>query len=1797
MGFSTHLKALMKKNFILWKRNICCSIFEILLPFFLVATFFILKSQVDDEFIPKKSFYPEKTILPPNYQNIGINPKTNFPIPPHMKDCLTGRSSQYPSYRNGHVATVGPDDFLLPLENIFQQNYNYQTKRYQSVDDLISYASSSDYNNDICFGISIDQYYNNIFKYRLLFNASSVTDSEVPQTIRPEVVNYLYENKKNNLDTWVNSGFLTIQNWIDNIILQYTTENSNLEIQSSITSMLVQDHYKNSLVDNLKGNMGVFIVLPMILIYLRMTYGLLIEKEKKIREGMKVMGMSNSSFYASWIIYYFIIYFLCSILVSSALKGSIYVSSDWSVIFVWHLIFGISLIFQSIFITTFFTKAQVGNIFAMVFFLFQYMAIIILSNYDNPSKNDKIGVSFLPQAGTSLACDVFLISESSKKGIQWSNLTEEIDNYSVFINIYMNLINIFIFIILGLYFDQVFPNDFGKKRHPLFFISWIWEKKLSPKEKKRKLLEKAEGEQAFDFNDNFEEVPQNLKDQEELNQTVKITNLRKIYPSGKSAVNGLSFSMYNGQIFALLGHNGAGKTSTISMLTGMYEMTDGAANALGRDVETEMEEIRTFMGVCPQYDILFDDLSVYEHLELFATFKGMTDSEEIKKQVQKHIEDVDLQEKTNELAKNLSGGQRRRLSVAIAFIGGSKLVYLDEPTSGMDTSARRHIWDMLKRYKNDRVICLTTHFMDEADYLGDRIGIMADGQLVCLGKPLFLKNKFGTGYNLTIVKKYPTDNSQPIIDFVKKHIKTAEVLSDVSAEVVLQLRNEEASNFPPLFLELDNSLQKLSIQTYGISITTLEEVFLKVAHLKEKKIKEQKKKEKLNEQEKDKSNSKNIYLNVDKSQDGNSDIESQKNQQNKISEDEKNADEIDNFDLNQVRITKTYDKFCYHMRALTTKRAISFKRDIRSLLCEVILPCLIVVVGLSLTLISSITEQNGVIIDPKNFPNPLNVVVGNAQGLSAPHIQNLLGSFSQANLYDFWTANQQSVDEWEDYAFHSKNYDSTGSYYIEEINISNTFKYTTEINTIYRDAAPLYINQMNEAYINYWLKQLGKHQITIQVTNHPLPLTQTQKDLSGSAQGLVTSFIYAIAFSFIPASLISFIVKERTEKIKHQQLVSGVSLYTYWFSNYLVDFIKYIIPAVFSILMILAYDISSFTESSCLAAISLMVFLYGWSVIPFSYFTSFIFGDYGNAQVSSFFINFLFGGIMPMVIFILRIIDSTESAAIAIGWIFRIIPSFSFGYGIMNIGNRNLYAFQNNYQQLDSPFSIDIAGADIIFMILEGFIYYLLVFLVENHSQISFLNNMFSKEKSVEYQPKEYDEDVQKEIDLIAETNPSDYTVRVNKLRKVFIPSKDRIKVAVDQVSFGIGNGECFTLLGVNGAGKTTTFKILSGEIQQTSGECHIMGFDLKTQINQARNYIGYCPQFDALCDNLTAREHLEMYALIKGIPIEMREKLVAKKIKEMDLTDFEHKLAGTYSGGNKRKLSVAIAMLGNPPIVFLDEPSTGMDPAARRFMWDVISRISTKRKSSSVILTTHSMEEAEALSTRVAIQVEGILRCIGSIQQIKDKFGEGYEVEIKLKIPTEQELIQKLSLYGITEDNVKEQIHYDQLESYLQQMNASNLNEQINAQGNGKQLYARLNSDVGVSLLSLAQYIVLEQNGENLKSFIQNKVGEYNIIEHFDDFYRFRILSDISIGKMFELFENNKNNLLVENYSVKQASIEQIFNLFATNQIKVNQQKLKFNVDQKNQEQSEQNSSQQYYGQKFIEMNQLQIVPKNNQN
>lgn len=221
------------------------------------------------------------------------------------------------------------------------------------------------------------------------------------------------------------------------------------------------------------------------------------------------------------------------------------------------------------------------------------------------------------------------------------------------------------------------------------------------------------------------------------------------------------------------------------MLTGMLKPTDGVANVYGYDVfEHDLDEVRSIMGVCPQHDILFDLLTPIEHLKIFQDFKGSKKSrKQSMLEIEKILKDVGIWDMRNTKAKNLSGGSRRKLSVAIALCGDSKFIMLDEPTSGMDLQARRSLWNMLKAYRNGRIIVLTTHYMDEADVLGDRIGIMNQGKIVCLGTSLFLKRRFGVGYNLTLVKKHKGKN-----DAIVEHLETElgpdiKKLSEITTEI------------------------------------------------------------------------------------------------------------------------------------------------------------------------------------------------------------------------------------------------------------------------------------------------------------------------------------------------------------------------------------------------------------------------------------------------------------------------------------------------------------------------------------------------------------------------------------------------------------------------------------------------------------------------------------------------------------------------------------------------------------------------------------------------------------------------------------------------------------------------------------------------------------------------------------------------------------------------------------------------------------------------------------------------------
>ncbi len=262
--------------------------------------------------------------------------------------------------------------------------------------------------------------------------------------------------------------------------------------------------------------------------------------------------------------------------------------------------------------------------------------------------------------------------------------------------------------------------------------------------------------------------------------------------------------------------------------------------------------------------------------------------------------------------------------------------------------------------------------------------------------------------------------------------------------------------------------------------------------------------------------------------------------------------------------------------------------------------------------------------------------------------------------------------------------------------------------------------------------------------------------------------------------------------------------------------------------------------------------------------------------------------------------------------------------------------------------------------------------------------------------------DVADEQARVSGESTSDYRVRVLGLRKEFAGRGGAdAKVAVDGLYLGVRHNECLGLLGPNGAGKTTAISMLCGLFEPTSGGARIDGRSIldPKDLQQIHATMGVCPQHDVLWGDLTAREHLLFYGRLKGLVGANLTAEVEATLKDVKLTFAADKAAGKYSGGMKRRLSVANALVGSPRVVYLDEPSTGLDPSARRTLWDCI--VAAKGNNKSIVLTTHSMEEADALCDRLAIMARGKLRCIGKAAELKKRFGAGFTFTVSVEVPT----------------------------------------------------------------------------------------------------------------------------------------------------------------------------------------------------
>jgi len=539
----SHLRALLRKNWILWKRSWCISTLEFLVPllFALIMVAFRKASPVTD--IATETYFNQA----PHY-SFDFDDKIN---PNLIKNCLADENG-------GQVAIVPhPSDDPL-ADDIYQAlstaGYDMTSfKNNEEIDDYTSqlkYASLSGSGKTLCFAIVINKNnVNNHYEYMLRWNISSWDDPDLPDTS----LNRLDPLSYKDLDSMVKysrKGFLTLQNFIDNLILKRETL-PGATIKSTVTSRTVEKYVQDDLATNLKGQTRLFLDLPLLLPYLRFMNGILTEKEKKIREGMKIMGLKNSAFYLSWLITYTIIFTIASVLVSLALTKHLFTLSKFGYIFLWHWEFSLTLMAMGFLITIFFNKAKVGNVAGFVVALFLGF-LQSVAKTTSPS-GTLFGISFAPQTSMGLAADHILNLEAAQLGLNSDTVNLEINGYKMNYHYIVMFIDLLLFLILGTYLDKVVPSEFGIRKHPLFCL--MRSRKPQKKKGKRLILNTEEDV----LSPTYEQPESALKAQDDSDESIKIQNLRKVFPNKKVAVDSVSFNMYKGQIFALLGHNGAEK--------------------------------------------------------------------------------------------------------------------------------------------------------------------------------------------------------------------------------------------------------------------------------------------------------------------------------------------------------------------------------------------------------------------------------------------------------------------------------------------------------------------------------------------------------------------------------------------------------------------------------------------------------------------------------------------------------------------------------------------------------------------------------------------------------------------------------------------------------------------------------------------------------------------------------------------------------------------------------------------------------------------------------------------------------------------------------------------------------------------------------------------------------------------------------------------------------------------------------------------------------------------------------------
>ncbi|XP_059142624.1 phospholipid-transporting ATPase ABCA1-like [Physella acuta] len=1040
------------------------------------------------------------------------------------------------------------------------------------------------------------------------------------------------------------------------------------------------------------------------------------------------------------------------------------------------------------------------------------------------------------------------------------------------------------------------------------------------------------------------------------------------------AVAGTNMDVYEGQITVLLGHNGAGKTTTINMITGFLPATSGTITVHGLDMRKNTDAARKSIGLCPQHDILFAKLTCKEHLIFSLKIHGLYNNES-KAAIVDRLNALGLGGKMNSLASKLSGGQKRKLSLACAFSGDTKVIFLDEPSSGLDPAARREMWAFLKTMREGRTILLTTHYMDEADVLGDRIAIMAEGRVKCCGTPMFLKRVYGAGYTLKIVKQ-PSCLTDVVTEQILQIIPKAKYISETNSEIHYLLPENVTEMFPELLKVLENDAEQLKITGFGLTATTMEDVFVKVG--------EGGVAEDVAEANK-KDDQSSVVIEMTES----GPKERPKSSAVDLTKGSSTTPTEQIFKIfNESKCTTKPAVFYQQLRGIFIKKFILFKRSLVSSLILIILPLLFVAFGLYADRQEALLQ-----IEPMTY--------------SADRLTNLITPISTTKetsprLVDAYKKQLPSSE------FTELDRNDPDGYFLNWGNANGQEKYD-------QMGFGVLFNETGRTVLYYNGRLTHGQGLALQLMLNAEVKAALGDDFSielglqyftaGSITGFAMSTLTAVIFAMVllPVMFIYALIVERATGAKHLQTLSGVHPVAYWLGTFVFDFLLFI--TIITVYMcLLAFNHKVFLDRDRWLVLVIGFSAFSIASFPYLYLIQNIFSSPTIAIVIILIVNLVIGVIFSSIITVIKGIGVSLEG-------FYFFLDLFFGYISPNYALSSillLMAFSggaNGFIEVMEGFSHELPKC-YSKLLGQGVLSWIFIMLIEFKVirliwyRVSCIQTLFCGKKFADVQVAQEDDDIINEQKRVHESPKEDLlksdALLLIDLKKVYCSLCCSIHTAVHPVSFGVPDKECLGLLGQNGAGKTTIFKMLTGDITLSAGEAYVGGYNIKSKIKKVQSMMSYCPQFDALHDSLTGRETLYLYARLRGVKEQYLNTITEMVIDFITLRPHEDKVTSAYSGGNKRKLSMGIAIIGDPHFIMLDEPTAGMDPISRRSLWKCLHMIRSMERT--LVLTSHSMEECEALCTKIAILKRGRLMCLGSTQHLKNKFAQGYTVILHAK-------------------------------------------------------------------------------------------------------------------------------------------------------------------------------------------------------